>query len=34
MGLDHKRFTFKWQGVDMKLTGVDAEAKTVKQILA
>lgn len=34
MGLDHKRFTFKWQGVDMKLTGVDAEAHAVKQILA
>ncbi len=34
MGLDHKRFTFKWQGVDMKLTGVDAEAHLVKQILA
>jgi len=34
LGLDHKRFTFKWQGVDMKLTGVDAEAHLVKQILA
>ena len=34
LGLDHKRFTFKWQGVDMKLTGVDAEATFVKQILA
>jgi hypothetical protein len=34
LGMDHKRFTVKWQGVDMKLTGVDAEAQVVKDILA
>ncbi len=34
LGLDHKRFTFKWQGVEMKLTGVDEEANLVRQILA
>jgi hypothetical protein len=34
LGLDHKRFTFKWQGVDMKLTGVEEDAKLVRQILA
>ena len=34
LGIDHRKFTFKWQGVDMKLTGVDAEAQVVKDILA
>jgi hypothetical protein len=34
LGMDHRRFTVKWQGVDMKLTGVDAEAQVVKEILA
>jgi hypothetical protein len=34
LGIDHRRFTVKWQGVDMKLTGVDAEAHVVKPILA
>ena len=34
LGMDHKRFTFKWQGLDMKLTGVEGEAQVVKDILA
>ncbi len=34
LGIDHRRFTVKWQGVDMRLTGVDAEAQVVKEILA
>jgi hypothetical protein len=34
LGIDHRRFTVKWQGADMKLTGVDAEANVVKAILA
>ena len=34
MGIDHRKFTHKWQGVDMKLTGVDAEAQVVKDLLA
>ena len=34
LGINHSRFTFKWQGVDMRLTGVDAEAQVVKDILA
>jgi uncharacterized protein (DUF1501 family) len=34
LGIDHRRFTSKWQGVDMRLTGVDAEAQVVKDILA
>lgn len=33
LGIDEKRFTVKWQGSDMKLTGVDAEAQVVKEIL-
>ena len=34
LGIDHRHFTSKWQGVDMRLTGVDAEAQVVKEILA
>jgi hypothetical protein len=34
LGIQSQRFTFKWQGVDMRLTGVDAEAHVVKDILA
>jgi len=33
MGVDHNRFTFKSQGLDMKLTGVES-AKIVKGLLA
>lgn len=32
-GIDHDKFTYKYQGLDMKLTGVDP-AKVVKEILA
>ncbi|HAV64053.1 MAG TPA: sulfatase, partial [Verrucomicrobiales bacterium] len=34
LGIDHKRFTFKYQGLDQKLTGVEENAKVVKEILA
>jgi len=34
LGIRHDRFTFKWQGVNMRLTGVDAEAQVVKELLA
>jgi len=34
LGIDHRRFTVKWQGVDMRLTGVDAEAQVLKELLA
>ncbi|YCM42195.1 DUF1501 domain-containing protein [Verrucomicrobiaceae bacterium 227] len=33
MGIDHNRFTYKHQGLDMKLTGVE-KARVVKGILA
>ena len=33
MGFDHERFTFKRQGLDFKLTGVEP-AKVVKELLA
>jgi hypothetical protein len=33
LGLDHERLTFKFQGLDAKLTGVE-EAHVVKQLLA
>ncbi len=32
-GIDHERFTYKYQGLDMKLTGVE-KAEVVKAILA
>ena len=32
-GIDHARFTFKYQGLDQKLTGVEP-ARVVKEILA
>jgi hypothetical protein len=34
LGIDHERFTVKFQGADMKLTGVEAHAHVVKGILA
>ena len=33
MGVDHNRLTFKFQGLDQKLTGVEP-SKVVKAILA
>jgi hypothetical protein len=33
MGIDHSRLSFKFQGLDQKLTGV-VEANVVKDILA
>jgi arylsulfatase A-like enzyme len=32
-GIDHDRFTYKYQGLDQKLTGVE-KARVVKEILA
>jgi hypothetical protein len=32
-GIDHEKFTYKYQGLDQKLTGVD-KACVVKEILA
>lgn len=34
LGMDHNRFTYRYQGLDQKLVGVEAEAKIVNQILA
>jgi hypothetical protein len=33
MGIDHKRFTFKFQGLDQRLTGVE-ERRVIREILA
>jgi len=33
LGIDHGRFTIKYQGLDMKLTGVE-QARVVKEVLA
>ncbi|MGI9471619.1 MAG: DUF1501 domain-containing protein, partial [Rubripirellula sp.] len=32
LGIDHRQFTYKFQGLDMKLTGVES-AKVVREIL-
>ena len=32
LGIDHERFSVKFQGLDMRLTGVE-EARVVKEIL-
>lgn len=34
LGIDHRRFTFKFQGLDQRLTGVEAESHILKEILA
>jgi hypothetical protein len=34
LGIDHRKFTVKWLGSDMKLTGVDADAQVVKALLS
>jgi hypothetical protein len=33
LGIDHERFSFRTQGLDLKLTGVE-HAKVVKELLA
>ena len=33
MGIDHKRFTFKFQGLDQRLTGVE-EKRVIKELLS
>jgi hypothetical protein len=33
LGIDHERFTFKYQGLDMRLTGVE-KARVLKEVLA
>jgi hypothetical protein len=33
LGVDHARLTYKYQGLDMKLTGVE-HARVVREILA
>ena len=34
LGIDHQKFTYKFQGLDMKLTGVEPGVKLIKGILA
>jgi hypothetical protein len=33
LGIDHKRFSVKFQGLDMRLTGVE-EARVLREILS
>ncbi len=34
LGIDHRRLTYRYQGLDQRLTGVEEEAHVVKDILA
>ena len=34
LGYDHERFTYRHQGLDQRLTGVDEHARVVEEILA
>jgi uncharacterized protein (DUF1501 family) len=34
LGIDHRRLTFRFQGLDQKLTGVEAEAHVIRKILS
>lgn len=34
LGIDHKRFSYRYQGLDQRLTGVEGEARVVSEILA
>jgi hypothetical protein len=33
MGIDHRRFTFKFQGLDQRLTGVE-EHRVISELLS
>jgi hypothetical protein len=33
LGFDHQRFTYRYQGLDQRLTGVE-QAKVIKELLA
>jgi len=33
LGIDHRKLTFKFQGLDQRLTGVEEEARVIKEIL-
>ena len=33
LGIDHQRFTFKYQGLDQRLTGVEP-ARPIKELMA
>jgi hypothetical protein len=33
LGFDHERFTFRYQGLDQRLTGVDAKARVIGELL-
>jgi hypothetical protein len=34
LGIDHERLTYRYQGLDQRLTGVDAKANVIKAIIA
>jgi hypothetical protein len=34
LGFDHERFTFRYQGLDQRLTGVDEKARVIHELLA
>jgi hypothetical protein len=34
LGIDHERLTYRYQGLDQRLTGVEAKARVVREIIA
>ncbi len=34
LGIDHRKLTFKFQGLDQRLTGVEEEAQVIRGILS
>jgi hypothetical protein len=34
LGIDHERLTYKFQGLDHRLTGVEEKARIINEILA
>ena len=34
LGVDHRKLTYRFQGLDQRLTGIDAQAHVVQPLLA
>jgi hypothetical protein len=34
LGIDHEKFSYKFQGLDMRLTGVEPGVKVIKNIVS
>ena len=34
LGIDHRKLTYRFQGLDQRLTGIEAEARIIQPLLA